>query len=158
MGAAGTGGTQIVDPNGPAVDFSTIDCSDTFTRPRTMDSPAAAFLNTACAKSFCHGPNFVVGLDLRPDTGFAQRTLDVPAKHGGIPCPDDITVECIPESCPAPGTVKLIDSEDPMASWILTTAHNTTRGCGERMPDTQGLTADEDACLVEIVKATAALK
>jgi len=154
---AGTGGTGSVDPKGPMSDFTTIDCSETFTRPNSMDSHAAAFLTTTCAKSFCHGPNFVVGLDLRPDQGFAQRLLDVPAKHGGIPCPDDVTMECIPESCPAPGTVKLIDSQDPMASWILATAHGTN-GCGDLMPDQMGLTPDEDACLTAIVMATAALK
>ena len=102
------------------LDFAAISCAASLDKPGTPESAAADFLNTSCAKSFCHGRNFVVGRDLRPDSGFATRTLDVPSKREGIPCEDDITTECIPASCPAPGTAKLIDSVDPMSSWLLT--------------------------------------
>jgi len=148
----GSGGTGAMG----ALDFTKIECSATLSGATGV--PAADFLNTTCAKNFCHGKNFVVGLDLRPDSGFATRTLDVNAMHGGIPCPDDITEECVPASCPAPGTAKIINSADPTTSWILTKVHNGQSDCGGQMPDTAGLNADKDACIIAIVNATAALK
>jgi len=152
-GSAGTGMT------GPVLDFATVNCAASLLKPTSSSGIAAVdFLNVTCAKSFCHGPNFVVGVDLRPDSGFAARTLDIDAMHQGIPCEDDPTLECIPATCPAPGTAKLISSADATASWILKKVHNEHMECGGPMPDTKGLNADQDACLTEIVTKTSALK
>lgn len=158
-GTGATGGSAGTGMTGPVLDFATVNCAASLLKPTGSTGIASAdFLNASCAKSFCHGANFVVGVDLRPDSGFAVRTLDVNAMHAGIPCPDDITMECIPASCPATGTAKLINSADATASWMLTKVHDGQGDCGERMPDTKGLNADQDACLTAIVNATAALK
>lgn len=158
-GSTGNTGGTSTSPPARVLDFSTVNCDPSLLK-RTGSSGVAAvdFLNTSCAKSFCHGKSFVVGLDLNPNTGFAERTLDVAASHGGISCPDDITKECIPAGCPPAGTVKLIDSADPTASWILTKAHGGQGDCGDRDPVGASLTSQEDACLIAIVNATAALK
>jgi len=153
--APSSGGSGMT---GPVLDFSTITCAASLDKTTTADPPSVDFLNATCAKNFCHGPNFVVGLDLRPDAGFAQRLLDAPAMHGGIPCDDDVTMECVPAACPPAGSVKIIDSMDPTASWIFTKVNDVAMTCGGRMPDTRGLNADQTACLTEIVNATAALK
>ena len=134
---------------GPVLDFSTIQC--TGTTPQ-------AFLTSRCARNFCHGKTFSANLNLVPDDGFATRTLDVLATHGSILCEGDVLHDCVPEACPPMGTVKLIDSTDPTASWILTKVHGGQAGCGGPMPDANGLNADKDACITEIVNAVAALK
>jgi hypothetical protein len=152
----GTAGTGMM---GPVLDFATVDCAASLLKPTGSTGIASAdFMIATCGKSFCHGANFVVGLDLRPDSGFAARTLDVFATHAGIPCPDDITMECIPATCPAPNTVKIIDSTDPTASWILKKVHKEQGECGDPMPDVNGLSGDKEACMTNIVNAAAALK
>lgn len=148
-GGAGTGG---------GLDFSKISCPAALDNANTAEPAAADFLNSTCAKRFCHGKDFVVGLDLRPDSGFVMRTVDVIATHAGIPCPDDVTMECIPDTCPPAGTTKIIDSGNPTASWILTKAHGMQMDCGDPMPDSNATTGDKDTCLTAIVNAAAAAK
>jgi len=116
----------------------------------------------SCAKSFCHGANFVAGLDLRTDAAFAMRLLDTPATFSGIPCQDDVTKECVPATCPT-GAL-LVDSANPDASWMLTklgTNHDPsvggTDGCGDLMPPSSGVTNADYPCYLAIINAIAAL-
>jgi hypothetical protein len=158
-GAGATGPTGGSGMTGPVLDFATVVCPPALDNATTADPASVDFLNSTCAKNFCHGKNFVVGLDLRPDSGFASRLLDVSALYGGIPCPDDITMECIPAGCPTAGTAKLIDSGDATASWILKKSKNQQGDCGDFMPTgTTMLSADQDACITAIVTAASALK
>lgn len=145
-GTAG-GGMAGTGTAGPVLDFTTVMC------PTGLDP--TSFLTSTCAKNFCHGNHFVAGLDLRPDSGFAARLLDVAATHGDITCAD-LSV-CVPPGCPPAGMVKLVDSSNPTASWILAKAHDMQGECGDRMPST-ALSSDQDTCLTAIVNATAALK
>jgi len=141
--AAGTGGTS---PTGPVLDFSTIQC--TGTTPQVV-------LNSKCATTGCHGNSFVVGLDLRPNEGFASRIKDKPATFGGIACQGSLTETCIPDSCPMGAS--LVDSDAPASSWMLQKL-GMTDGCGATMPYTKTVNADEVACLTQIIDAVAALK
>jgi hypothetical protein len=147
----------------PVLDWATVGCSASLDDANTTLPASADFMNKRCAKTFCHGSKFVASLDLRPDSGFAKRTKDVISKHESIPCLDDVTRDCVPSSCPPPGSVTLIDSSDPASSWMLATANQDPRvggtyGCGDNMPPTSGLaTTNDRECLAAIVNAVAAL-
>lgn len=135
----------------PVLDFSTVNCGNT--------DPEELFTNT-CAKTFCHGTNFVAGLDLRSDAGLAARLLDVPATFGGIGCYDSATELCVPDSCPS--GVLLVDSANPDQSWMLTKLTDNpilggTDGCGEPMPIVSGVRTADYPCFRAIIESIAAL-
>lgn len=137
-------------PAGPVLDFSTVNCGST---------DPAELLTTTCSKSFCHGRQFVT-LDLRTDPGLASRLLDQPATFGDIPCPDDVTQTCIPDTCP--GNALLVDSANPDASWMLTKVQpdplvGGIDGCGDLMPPSSGVSTADYACYRAIIAAIAAL-
>jgi hypothetical protein len=165
FGTAGTGtGTGGTSGTGPVLDWNTVICDPSFDRSATMQPAAADFMFDTCARSFCHGNNFVAGLDMRTDDGFASRVKDVPAKFNSIPCPDDITMNCVPASCPPAGMAKIVDSQDPTMSWMIAKSSQSPMvggmyGCGDNMPPSSGLTMDlQKQCLMNIVNAVAALK
>ena len=165
FGTAGTGmGSGGTTTGGPVLDWNTAVCDVSFDKTATTQPASADFMAATCAKSFCHGPNFVAGLDLRTDNGFAGRIKDVQAMHGGIPCLDDITKNCVPAICPPIGMAKLVDSADPASSWMIAKATQSPmvgglEGCGDNMPPSSGLTTDlQKQCLMNIVNAVAALK
>jgi len=133
-------------PAGPVLDFSTVNCGST--------DPEELFAST-CAKSFCHGKEYVAGLDLRTDPGLASRLLDMPAHFGYIPCPDDSDQTCVPETCPT--SALLVDSLNPEASWMLAKLSSATNGCGELMPTSNGAKTADYPCYVAIINAIAAL-
>ena len=138
--SAGTGGGT-----GPILDFSTIQCTNT--TPETV-------LTSKCATSFCHGSNYAVGLDLRPNDGFASRIKDKPATFGAILCPDSTTENCVPDSCPMGAAI--VDSDAPASSWMLLKL-SIPDGCGDKMPSGKMASADDIACLTQIIDAVAAL-
>lgn len=133
-------------PINPVLDFATVDCGTT---------DAAKLFADTCAKSFCHGKNFVADLDLRTDAGLAARLLDVPAKFESIPCVDDVTQNCIPDTCPT-GAL-LVDSANPDRSWMLSKLGVATSACGDLMPPSNGPTTADYPCFVAIINAIAAL-
>lgn len=134
-------------PAGPVLDFSTVNCGTT--------DPEELF-TTTCAKSFCHGKSFVAGLDLRTDPGLASRLLDMPAQFDGIPCPDDVTQTCVPDTCPT--SALLVDSANPEASWMLAKLSAVaTNGCGDLMPPSSGASTADYPCYLAIINAIAAL-
>jgi hypothetical protein len=159
-GSAGTGGM----PPGVVLNWTTVTCDASFDMTSTTLPASADFMTKTCARQFCHGQGFVAGLDLRTDDGFAKRVKDVQATHGDISCADDPTKICVPASCPPKDTVKLVDSQDPTMSWIMTKAIGGpgvggADGCGDPMPSPSGLTTDlQKQCLMNIVTAVAALK
>ncbi|HWP08744.1 MAG TPA: hypothetical protein VNN72_23540 [Polyangiaceae bacterium] len=134
-------------PAGRILDFSTVNCGAT--------DPEQLFTNT-CAKSFCHGRNFVAGLDLRTDPGLAMRLLDVPATFSDVPCADDVTRNCIPDTCPT-GAL-LVDSANPEASWMLSKLTVATRACGDLMPPSDGAKTADYPCFRAIIEAIAGLQ
>jgi len=164
FGTAGTGMGTGGTATGPVLDWATAVCDPSLDNTATAVPASADFMTKTCAKSFCHGPNFVAGLDLRTDDGFAKRIKDVQAMHGSIPCTDDVTKNCIPASCPPAGMAKLVDSQNPSMSWMIAKATQSsmvggTDGCGDNMPPSTGLTVDlQKQCLINVVNAVAALK
>jgi len=138
-------GTGTGGGTGAVLDFSTIQCTNT--TPETV-------LNKRCATSFCHGNNYLVGLDLRPNAGFASRIKDKPATFGSILCPGSTTENCVPASCPTGAAI--VDSDVPASSWMLLKL-DMPNGCGEKMPSGTTLSADELACLTQVINAVAAL-
>jgi hypothetical protein len=114
-------------------------------------------LNAGCAKIGCHKGTFAsAGLDLSPNTGFVGRVKDVAATHAGIACPNDITKECVPTTCPT--GVKLVDSSNAMNSWIIAKLEGKQNGCGDAMPNTgTTISAADKTCLEALVTAIAAL-
>lgn len=138
----GSGGTGMT---GPILDFSTVQCTNT--TPETV-------LKNKCATSFCHGTSYVADLDLRPDSGFAARVKDVPATFGDI-LRSGSTEEYIPDSCPTGASI--VDSDAAASSWMLLKL-GMQGDCGVAMPSGKTLSADELACLTQIVNAVAALK
>jgi hypothetical protein len=134
-------------PVGRILDFSTVDCGTV--------NPEELFTRT-CAKSFCHGANFVAGLDLRTDPGLATRLLDMPATFSDVPCVDDVTKNCVPDTCPT-GAL-LVDSANPEASWMLTKLSAATNACGDLMPPSSGVKTADYPCFVAIINVIAALE
>lgn len=115
-----------------------------------------------CAKTGCHkGSLKSAGLDLTPAT-IANNTKDKPATHSEIQCsaPGDPYMECIPTTCPAPGTALLVNSQNPDDSWMMKKIHGQANGCGITMPDDNYATSSPDrlACIEGVIRAIAALK
>jgi hypothetical protein len=151
-GSAGTGTTNWV------LDLSTVVC------PGGLN--AATVITSDCGKTGCHkGTLAAANLDLAvsPMNVIAKNTKDVPAKYLAIQCsaPTEPYMECVPATCPPPGSALLVDSKNPSESWLLKKVHDTTNGCGEVMPLEAAYTADQSdrlACIEAIVQAIAALK
>jgi hypothetical protein len=95
-------------------------------------------LKTNCARAGCHNARTAVaGLDLTPTpaAGLVARLKDQPASHAQIDCGNgDPYFECVPASCPAPGSALLVDSANPDDSWILRKLTGTHNDCGSQMP------------------------
>ncbi len=112
----------------------------------------------ACAQFGCHkGPYSEAKLELTPNAGFVSRVKDVPATHLNIKCADSMDCATPPAACPTGD--KLIDSSNVDNSWMLHKLQGTQTGCGDSMPAPDYPIDDAGrACLVELVKAIAALK
>lgn len=120
-------------------------------------------VNRSCSRTACHNPRSrISGLDLTPTDAAAliARLKDQPARHREIDCGNGGNfVECVPASCPSPGSALLVDSANPDASWILRKLNGTHDGCGFQMPmapGDEGFDAERKACVEELVRAIAA--
>lgn len=120
-------------------------------------------LNQSCSRSACHNDRSAVsGLDLTPTPleGLVGRLKDIPAGHREIDCsPGGPFVECVPATCPAPGSALLVDSANPDDSWILKKLTGTHDDCGLPMPVAPGdqhFDASGMACIEKLVRAIAA--
>jgi hypothetical protein len=134
----GTGGTSLVVNCGNSTDYATA-------------------LRNNCANAGCHRAGSPPsGLDLTPDAGLVSRLKDGPAKFGDIIC-GDVVCPVPPASCPVPGSVLLVDSVNPDASWMLTKMGNGTLDCGDPMPGTAYEGPDDQACIENLIEAIAAL-
>jgi hypothetical protein len=149
-GTGGTGNTNwVLDP-------ATVVC------PGGLN--AATVITGDCAKGGCHkGALAAAGLDLSfSPNNIAKNTKDVIATHEAIQCsaPTEPYMECIPMTCPGPGTALLVNSANPDDSWVLKKIHGTANGCGDTMPDDSYATASPDklACVDAVFRAIAALK
>jgi hypothetical protein len=119
------------------------------TDPNVLPMCVAALFkdpNGACAGLGCHsaGPNAAGGLDLT-SPGVVSRLLNQPATHADVPDAGGV-------SCPS---VKLIDSSNPQASWMLTKVQsNYSVPCGAEMPLGGGALASSDQnCLAMWVQS-----
>jgi hypothetical protein len=112
----------------------------------------------ACAQFGCHkGPYSEAKLDLTPNAGFVSRVKDVAATHLNVKCADGKECATPPAACPTGD--KVIDSTNVDNSWMLHKLQSTQTGCGDAMPPPDYPIDDAGrACLVELVKAIAALK
>ncbi len=115
-----------------------------------------AVLSRNCALSGCHKPGAIkpqADLILVGDSGLVSRVKDVPATHadiycGSMPCPT------IPATCP-PGA-KRVDSSDWQASWIYRKITDPME-CGDLMPPSVTFTPEDQACIISLIVAIAAL-
>jgi hypothetical protein len=107
-------------------------------------------LKKNCARAGCHGSvDKYAGLDLTDPAlpMFRAQLLDQVAMHGDIGCNATGTPfrQCTPEElvsmkgCPS-APVKLLDSANPDASWVLTKINGTHGTCGDAMPISPGNT------------------
>jgi len=152
-GGSTTGGTGSM-PTNWVLDFATVTC------PGGLD--AASLITTDCAKGGCHKGTLAAGdLDLSV-ANIANNTKNVAAAHAGIQCslPTEPYMECVPATCPAPGSALLVNSAAPDESWMLKKIHGMHNDCGDTMPDETYATATPDkvACVEAVVRAIAALK
>jgi len=123
-------------------------------------------LSKSCAISGCHTTrSLVAGLDLTPDATFRQRVVDVIPTHGDIDCgANGVFMACNPPPPACPPGAKLVDRENPDASWALKKLDGTQTGCGDNMPLPPGDAAstgwgpDAKACLETFFRALAANK
>lgn len=103
---------------------------------------ALEILAKGCAdSSICHGgPNASGSVDLI-SPGFEATLLQATATYAnatGI------------EKCPQP-PVPLIDQQDPYNSWLLKKVRGENMGCGDPMPDFDGLEPIQAECLAKWV-------
>jgi hypothetical protein len=123
-------------------------------------------INKSCATSTCHGKGAAWGgLALDIDAGFVARLKDVPATlHDVVDCdPDPVVFGCeeVQPGCTAFASAKLIDSQNPEASFLLTKMGDS--GCGNEMPLAPGNAASvgwdayRRACLESLWQGIAAL-
>jgi hypothetical protein len=145
---AGSGGSAATGNSGP---FLEVGCD------------YITVLKTNCARAGCHNSRSMVsGLDLTPTpaAGLITRLKDQSPTHSEINCGNgDLFVECVPATCPAPGTALLVDSANPDASWILKKLTGTHDECGSQMPmppGNDGFDASRMACIEQLVRAIAA--
>lgn len=102
-----------------------------------------AVLQSSCLT--CHTKSALLGdLDLE-SPGLVGRLKDQPAKHTGL---DN------PQGCPTGD--KLIDSQNPTASWLLKKVAKQQGSCGTPMPP-QTASPAEITCVDEYVKCVAML-
>jgi hypothetical protein len=106
-----------------------------------------ALLNTnngLCAGNVCHTAGAMPGGDLDlTSPNLASRLVNVNAPHAGI------DMEAGGVSCPQ---AKLIDTANPMASWILVKTNDMQGNCGENMPETGTFSATDKQCLDSYVQ------
>jgi hypothetical protein len=129
-------------------------------------------LKKNCARSGCHSTlDQYAGLDLTDPATFRTQMLNKDALHGDIGCNATGTPfrQCTPEElvsmkgCPPVG-VKLIDSANPDASWVLAKINGTHGTCGDVMPISPGNTpangwdaaGTRKACYIEFFRSLAA--
>lgn len=118
-------------------------------------APMTEMCETACIKDvfqvkasgckICHGPTPLGALDL-VSPGFTDRLRDVPAKHVEIAPPAS------PGDCPT--NDKLIDPNNPNASWLLIKVRGMQKTCGTQMP-TAPLPAGDMKCVEDYVACVA---
>jgi hypothetical protein len=84
------------------------------------------------------------GLNLEAD-GFTDRLKNVAAKHMDLPSGK---TDC-------PSGDKLIDTANPSASWLLKKIDGQQNNCGDAMPSTAPLTADEKTCMHTYISCVA---
>jgi hypothetical protein len=111
--------------------------------PCEVDCVSKIFQNVAlCA--ICHdgtpGKASFSKLDL-VSAGYTKRLKDVPAVHGDLPAGKT--------TCGMGD--KLIDTANPSASWLLKKIDGMQGTCGDAMPTTGPLSADQKACLTTYV-------
>jgi hypothetical protein len=123
-------------------------------------------INKSCATSSCHGKGAAWGgLALDIDAGFVARLKDVPATlHDVVDCDPDATVfgcDVVQPGCTAFVGAKLVDSQNPEASFLLTKMRDS--GCGNEMPLSPGNSAslgwdaNRRACLESLWQGIAGL-
>ena len=122
-------------------------------------------LKKSCALSVCHGTRVpYAGLNLTPDAGFIARVKDIDATNRDLDCdPTEgyLACETPPMECGQFLTVKLIDSANPDASYLLTKM--SASGCGNQMPiepgnsPSNGWSDDRKACLEQTFRAIAGM-
>jgi hypothetical protein len=77
--------------------------------------------------------------------GYTARLKDVPAVHGDLPMGK---MTCMAGD-------KLIDTSNPDASWLKKKIEGNQGQCGDQMPSTGMLTADQKACLETYITCVA---
>jgi hypothetical protein len=97
----------------------------------------------------CHSPNALgLGGDLDlTSPGVPSRLINVNATHAGI----DMDGGGV--TCP---TAKLIDTANPMASWLLVKINGMQGSCGSSMPQVGTITSTQKACITQYVMDVAA--
>lgn len=136
-GTSPTLGGSVTGGGAPAAGTSGSTATSSEALPSCVAAIFAASNAGKCSNGICHhAGDGSGGLDLA-SPGVTTRLLDQPASHAGA-TPND--------GCPQGD--KLIDSQDPSASWLLKklTLDGAT-ACGAKMPLTGSLSADELSCL-----------
>jgi hypothetical protein len=115
-----------------------------------VDLPVPACMTTiigaSCGNVGCHGASAPqAGLDL-VSANVSRRLINVAATHGGVAAPNG----CVPG-------VKLIDSANPSASWLVQKLTDT-KMCGFIMPVSlmPTLTSEQIACFTQYANDVAA--
>jgi len=131
----GTGGAAAVAGTSGSAGASTGDL------PACVAAVFVASTAGKCSNGICHhAGDGSGGLDLA-SPGVTARLLDQPASHAGAS-----------PSSGCPQGDKLIDSQDPSASWLLKKLTlDSGAACGAKMPLTGSLSADELSCLTQWV-------
>jgi hypothetical protein len=117
-----------------------------------------------CSRSGCHTAlERYADLDLHDPATIAAQMIDKPATHGDIGCntPPAPFRECTSEELVALGcpTVKLIDSQNFDASWVVAKINGSQLTCGLAMPiapgnsPTAGWSDQRRACFIEFFRS-----
>jgi hypothetical protein len=100
-----------------------------------------------CSTGLCHLAGSTSNdLDLS-SPGVGMRLVNVVAMHGGVDMEGGVM-------CPA--GVKLVDTANPSASWLLAKINGTQGLCGSPMPQVGTLTSAQKACITSWVMSVSA--